>query len=130
MTIDREELRRLCEAATPGPWRLHDMEHATIVAGTKPGLAISRFDAKSRADATNGANAAFAIAARTAIPALLDALEAAEARERRLRRVVTKCMDRFGEYEQGHINAGKFDKAARNGEMRQMCRDVLAETAP
>lgn len=60
MTIDREELRRLCEAATPGPWYVINLEYG-----------LEREDAE------------FARAARTAVPALLDALEAAEAAEAR-----------------------------------------------
>ena len=56
MTIDREELRRLCDAATPGRWYARNLEY---------GL--------------EGEDAEFAAAARTAVPALLDALEAAEA---------------------------------------------------
>lgn len=125
MTIDREELCRLCEAATPiTEDMIHRYEHG--------GCRVMRLDPERDliTDFYTEHDRECWIAARTALPALLDALEAAEARERRLREVVAKCMDRFGEYEQGHINAGKFDKAARNGEMRQMCRDVLAETAP
>lgn len=133
MTIDREELRRLCEAATPGPWTLDpcDGEFGFVRSGIvwtaqNDSAAFSGTDfiqAKTEEDA------AFIAAARAAVPALLDALEAAEARERRLREAVTKCADRFGEYERAHLDAGKMDKAARNGEMRKMCENALAETA-
>ncbi len=71
------------------------MESVTIVAGIKPGLSLARFDAKSRADATNEANVEFAVAARTALPALLDALEAAEAMVSALNGDVTELGQRL-----------------------------------
>ncbi len=54
---------------TPGPWRLHAMEPATLVAG-KPGVAIADFNARDRSDAENEANARAAALAPEALRAL------------------------------------------------------------
>ena len=56
---------------TPGPWRMHDMETNTVVAG-RPGVFIADCDARSRAPQENSANARLVIAA----PDLLAALKA------------------------------------------------------
>lgn len=55
---------------TPGPWRHHDMEDATIVAG-KPGIPIADCNARNRPLEENEANARLISAA----PELLTALK-------------------------------------------------------
>lgn len=95
MDIDRAELRRLCEAATPGPWDVEPVRgHCEDYVVTrhedhqqKPwGRLIGEFNFNAGHAKQNYSNdAKFVAAARTAIPALLDALDAAEARERKLR---------------------------------------------
>lgn len=88
MTVTPEmiaELRRLCEAATPGPWesRFRDGDFALTGPATEwvvlfpspqtSGFGIIAYDERR-------ANQRFIAASRTALPALLDALEAERAR--------------------------------------------------
>lgn len=70
--IDREKLRRLCEAATPGPWAYED---GSIVNREHEGDDWDIAEVYPQ----NRANAHLIAAARTALPALLDALEEQEA---------------------------------------------------
>lgn len=72
--IDAEALRRLADAATPGPWPL--FSGGEYVGGV--GIVIAPDDG-----GVSPANAEFIAAARTALPALLDALAAAEHRATR-----------------------------------------------
>lgn len=82
--IDTEALRRLADAATPGPWRIGEAfdfpaswvahlsnngwdDRTTVTSEDTPG----HIDQEER-------DAEFIAAARTAVPALLDALEQAE----------------------------------------------------
>lgn len=60
------EMRKVCEAATPGPWNASD--YASV-------LAFTDAEVCQRA---NDNDMAFIAAARTALPAALDALEAAQ----------------------------------------------------
>lgn len=137
MTIDRSELRRLCEAATPGPWRLHKHAHAHVTSGggenvANCGGAQRNFDREQQFSQQID-NATFVAAARTALPALLDALEAAEARERRLRDALATIKTAAGN---AVWNAGQGKRAA--GEEYDRCwkhvsdiaSKALAETAP
>ena len=108
--IDREELRRLCEAATPGPWHPINIGSksepmmsvkAARISGAPPKHEVAICATGDSPQEMENANAALIAAARTA---LLDALEAAEAREKRLREVIIIAC--------GHLQS------------------VLAETAP
>ena len=68
MTLSAErlaDLRRLVEAATPGPWTVYEGKYAAHV---NPGFDVS-------IDCNTGANAALVVAARTALPELLDEVE-------------------------------------------------------
>lgn len=47
---------------TPGPWRMHDMESFTVVAG-KPSICIANANALHRSEAENDANARLIAAA-------------------------------------------------------------------
>ena len=52
--------------ATPAPWKMHDMERNTIVANH---ISVADFNAKSRPDAENSANALLTIRLRNAYEA-------------------------------------------------------------
>ena len=80
--IDRDALRKLAEAATPGPWEI-DPDGRTINATESDGESYAVGEAYDL-DVPTG-DAAFIATARTALPALLDALDAAEAEVARLR---------------------------------------------
>ena len=86
MEIDRSELRRLCEAATPiTEDMIHRYEHG--------GCRVMRF-IPSRdlvADLYRETDRECWIACRLALPALLDALEAAEAELERTRMQLAAC---------------------------------------
>lgn len=93
--IDTEALRRLADAATPGPWPL--FSGGEYVGGV--GILVAPDDG-----GVSPANAAFIAAARTALPALLDentALRAratrAEARAEARRRQTTYWQERAQE---------------------------------
>ena len=79
--IDTEALRRLADAATPGPWdypgELLGSPCTTVFAGD-PKRTQAVYLAAAMPE-----NGAFIAAARTAVPALLDALAAAEHRATR-----------------------------------------------
>lgn len=92
--IDRAELRRLAEAASPGPWAVSDDTKRgrpycvdtpwSDATGSGLNLIAEVHEGAPRetlaeTDNAKGANAAFIAASRTAVPALLDALDAAEA---------------------------------------------------
>lgn len=88
MTIDRKELRRLCEAATPGPWEwwgdglLDSVERGPVLEVGDDGKAYGLHSAvlvHNWDESAKAANKALIAAARTALPALLDALEEQEA---------------------------------------------------
>lgn len=88
MEIDRSELRRLCEAATPGPWAYED---GSIVNREHEGDDWDIAEVYPQ----NRANAHLIAAARTALPALLDALESAEAMVSALNGDVTELGQRL-----------------------------------
>ncbi len=93
MTVSREDLKRLCEGATAGPWswqydkifapserggsfNVADVRGWGFFTGNgHGGLALPEKEAVARQDA----NAAFIAAARTALPALLAEVERLEA---------------------------------------------------
>ena len=74
MTTTRDELRKLAEAATPGPWVQNGRNGIPTPIGSCVALTRRHDDDERRADAE------FIAAARTALPTLLDQLDAAEAR--------------------------------------------------
>ena len=95
MTIDKERLRVLAEAATPGPWILLPVEDGSPylrVRGTRLGarykvanvLAPTYFMPRDGIEST--ANAEFIAAARDAVPALLAENAALAAEVERLRK--------------------------------------------
>lgn len=122
MSIDRAHLRKLSDAATPGPWESEwDIGEGTleVLAGTartgpdgdRPGtynttdLVLERDDVWEEDDGEqHAANAEFIADSREAIPALLDALDKAEyEREQHFTSAVTAtntCMDALARAEQ------------------------------
>ena len=141
--IDRAELRRLCEAATPGPWQWVKDGCECFARGIHihetyeddpPIVRLENFREEE--------NAAFIAAARTAIPALLDALDAAEARERRLLADLASISDiahaggLAGLDSHQALSAIRrrtlpaWDKSGPEAEQLQRVRAALAETAP
>lgn len=70
MTIDRDHLRALDAAATPGPWETDDRDRNIRPAGPELPLA---YDVRAN-------DAALIVAARNALPALLDEIDRLEAR--------------------------------------------------
>lgn len=92
--LDRAALRRLAEAASPGPWRAcwygpnepTMLERVQIHAPDDEGPLIADFFTGGEEAPKQQDNAEFIAAARTAVPALLDALDAAEARIGAVRR--------------------------------------------
>ena len=86
-TPDVAELRRMAEAATPGPWSLTDGDpamsgqHWTIRRQGVPGIRISGFTYGFNGDA------AFIVAAVNALPALLDAAAERDALAAKVERV-------------------------------------------
>lgn len=84
-TIDRDELRKLADAATPGPWEAitdrYDSEIGWYMGGHIPNVA-DEFRTEHDGDhpPLGAEDAKFIAAAREAVPALLDQLDAAEAR--------------------------------------------------
>lgn len=76
-----DELRRLAEAATPGPWAVERDHWSPDVYDTKGNVLITtqHSDLSMREDA---ANAAYIAAACNAVPGLLDRLTEAEERGR------------------------------------------------
>lgn len=59
---------------TPGKWRHHDMEHATVVAGT-PGVGVADCNATHRTDKENEANAQRIVTAVNCHDDLVEALQ-------------------------------------------------------
>lgn len=83
--IDTKALRKLADAATPGPWEVDRMGDLVSVPGRERDRYGGHiFIGTATGDASSAAeDAAFIAAARTAVPALLDALAAAEHRATR-----------------------------------------------
>jgi hypothetical protein len=84
MSIDTAKVRKVCEAATPGPWQVYDScswrriglarEHKEILWPS-----TNRSDGHPELDGINReADLEFIVTARTALPEVLDALDAAE----------------------------------------------------
>lgn len=71
-----DEIRKLIEAATPGPWayRIFEVDPITCIIRRD-----NAYPGESVADNTNLADAEFIAAARTLLPALLAVAEKAEA---------------------------------------------------
>ena len=105
--IDRDQLRALAAAATPGPW----------VAGEPRGWGDNDDEPQSDIDTPAGVltwddhggevfkpdDAEFIAAARNALPALLDALDQAEARIRAARDVLNRARDEFEQPDEAAI---------------------------
>lgn len=132
----RDEWRRLADAATPGEWReddghvfqgeLADKRVATIrakLAGLPYEKAFLDPDGASIAHCqqewdNSDANAAFIAAARSAVPALLDALDEAE-RER----------DKLLEHLERHRTATAAGRES-NDRLREALRGLLLHACP
>lgn len=104
MEIDRSELRRLCESATPGPWHPINIGSksepmmsvkAARISGAPPKHEVAICATGDSPQEMENANAALIAAARTALPALLEALEAAEAMVSALNGDVTELGQRL-----------------------------------
>jgi hypothetical protein len=87
--VDREELKRLCDEATAGPWFKGDRTHTVLGPSTNDVISdpdiVCTTDYSDRPLSDDAANVRFIAAARTALPALLAELEAKEAEITRLR---------------------------------------------
>lgn len=85
--IDRDALRKLADAATPGPWETYMDPGGPREA---PFVAVEVGNTEVRIARFEGGHfdGAFIAAARTAVPALLDALDQAEARINAVRDVL------------------------------------------
>lgn len=83
MTIDRDELKRLCEAATEGPWTVisegPQANPAHVYVDHSQDVLICVTGDFERADQNAAEDAAFICAARAAVPELLGELEETEA---------------------------------------------------
>lgn len=104
-TVDTRELRRLHEAATPGPWEVYSHQSGSAegcyvsVEADARGVLFDTLNAGSVRtiyspednesgwfeEGESADNLRLAVAARNALPSLLDRLEAAEAEVARLR---------------------------------------------
>ncbi len=81
MTLDLAALRKLCEAATDGPWRISmsgysvksQDDNTPIVCAVPGGASARAKDVEAWLD-----NAIFIVTARSALPALIDRVEALE----------------------------------------------------
>jgi hypothetical protein len=80
----RDELRRIADAATPGPWTAEHMREndyaAQVVAGSDGPIA----DLEHAYDEQDMTDATFIAEARTAVPALLDEVDRLEAALRKI----------------------------------------------
>ena len=80
--LEREKLRALCDAATPGPWKArHRAFGLTAEDDECSGLGLvvdGPPEAWNRGQYARGADARFIAAAREALPRLLDELERVE----------------------------------------------------
>jgi hypothetical protein len=82
MTIDEKNLRELCAAATPGPWKEHMGAIAQLTDGGEgyplgfypdaADIVMLRCEECGESTKMTDADIAFVAAARTALPALLD----------------------------------------------------------
>lgn len=71
--LDYDELQRLADAATPGPWQLGSQTHGpSAIVRDAEGLGTIQDVWVCDADAGALENAEFIVASRTALPALLD----------------------------------------------------------
>lgn len=93
---NRAELRRLAEAATPGPWHLGktgNTESHWVCAMDDENVIQPHCDHACRdAQREFDADAAFIAASRSAIPALLDALEEAERQRDKARKFINEAL--------------------------------------
>lgn len=95
--IDRDALRKLADAAEPGPWYAHPGGH--YVYTPDMGGLVQNWNGDW--DALAGME--FIAAARTAVPALLDALDQAEARIKAVRDVLDQARDDFEQPDEAAI---------------------------
>lgn len=120
--IDVGELRRLIEAATPGPWALDsDEEYDIMIDGDDPFACVLEGFLVGAHRPTREANAALIVAAVNALPSLLDENE-------RLREALERAEAKFRHYDDLHrlkCTAEGDEKADRNREMADMCRTAL-----
>ena len=107
-TIDRGRLRRLADAATPGPWVMDD-DSRGLVGPWIDGVS-EEGTAREIADCTwtDGTDAEFIAASREAVPELLDALTRAEAQSE-ARRQQTKYWKERAEVFEAKMN--ELDRA-------------------
>ena len=98
-TIDRAELHRLADAATPGPWVMDD-DSRGLVGPWIDGVS-EEGTAREIADCTwtDEADAEFIAASREAVPELLDALTRAEAQSEARRQQTKYWKERAEEFE-------------------------------
>lgn len=78
--IDLDELRKLADAATPGPWAVTETNDSTTLRFARPYPQFPSSHGGVWYLNMGPENAAFIAAARIAVPELLDRLEAAEAK--------------------------------------------------
>lgn len=117
------ELRRLCEAATPGPWVRSKYGFNILTHDSELSTCTQRYtgDKKPTEEemAVMVANAAFIAAARTALPALLDEVE----RMQRERREDIALMEETLQAEK--IGIARIEKAeAEAGAMREALAEL------
>lgn len=93
MTPEERELRRLEEAATPGPWAwtTDTLYGGTNERGDEPVVLHTQFRYFSGHGSRD--DRAFIAAARNALPKLLDALDAKDAEIERLRAALQQVVD-------------------------------------
>jgi hypothetical protein len=129
-TPDRSELRRLTEAATPGPW------HALIDnygEDTWPGSMFITND-PSEGQAALGRDftqddARLIVAAVNALPGLLDALDSRDAQLAKLRELIGELAHDYHHTGSIRDHADPNDKTGWNVKGIETCDDVLCREA-
>lgn len=135
MPVDLKELRRLHEAATPGPW----FKYMRTVTVEENGWDVEVAECSNNARGTVEADAALIAAARNALPELLDRLEAAESENARLReelngltwvqRLLRRALEMPAAGDPLAYAALRTSTAKVLAEHLQQCRAVLGEVA-
>ena len=105
--LDLDELERLADAATPGPWGRWALEDSLIVQSE---------DAQRIATARRGDDAGFIAAARGALPALIARLRAAETQRDEL-------SERLGRIE-WHVEQSDTNRAALRARIVELEQEV------